>query len=115
MLDPVSAQMGNDKVETMAETKLLDFNLDKSCIIIIGKGKPRIEMGKQFSENLPLLYGQEMNIVMEEKYLGDRIIAGGLRASILATIKKRQGLVINKIFEIKAVIDDCRRHIMCRT
>ena len=67
--DPVSAQMGNDKVEAMAETKLLDFNLDKSCIIIIGKGKPRIEMEKKFSENPPLLYGQEMNIVTEDKYL----------------------------------------------
>ena len=109
--DPVSAQMGNDKVEAMAETKLLDFNLDKSCIIIIGKGKPRIEMEKQFSENPPLLYGQEMNIVTEEKYLGDQISAGGLGPSILATIKKRRGLVIDKIFEIKAVIDDCRSHV----
>lgn len=109
--DPVSAQMGNDKVEAMAETKLLDFNLDKSCIIIIGKGKPRIEMEKKFSENPPLLYGQEMNIVTEDKYLGDQISAGGLGPYILATIKKRRGLVISKIFKIKAVIDDCRSHM----
>ena len=27
-LDVVSAQMGNNKMETLAETKLLDFNLD---------------------------------------------------------------------------------------
>ena len=31
--DPLSAQMGNDRMEAMAETKLLDFNMDKSCLI----------------------------------------------------------------------------------
>jgi hypothetical protein len=30
-LDPVSAQMGNAKMEAMAKTKLLDFNIEKSC------------------------------------------------------------------------------------
>ena len=109
--DPVSAQMGIDKLEAMAETKLLDFNLDKSCIIIIGQGKPKDELERQFRANPPLLYGEEMKIVTEEKYLGDQISTGGLGASILATIKKRQGLVIGKIFEIKAVLDDCRSHV----
>jgi hypothetical protein len=32
--DPVSAQMGNDRMEAMAETKLLDFNMDKSCLLL---------------------------------------------------------------------------------
>jgi hypothetical protein len=109
--DPVSAQMGNDKVEAMAETKLLDFNLDKSCIIIIGQGKSKDELEKQFKANPPLLYGKEMKIVTEEKYLRDQMSTGGLAASILATIKKRQGLVIGKIFEIRAVLDDCRSHV----
>ena len=103
--------MGNDKVEAMAETKLLDFNLEKSCIIIIGQGKKKIEMENQFRATPPLLYGQEVQIVTEEKYLGDQISTGGLSSSILATIKKRQGLVIGKIFEIKAVLDDCRSHV----
>ena len=35
--DPVSVQMGNDRMEAMAETKLLDFNMEKSCLIVIGK------------------------------------------------------------------------------
>jgi hypothetical protein len=110
-LDPVSAQMGNDRVEAMAETKLLDFNLDKSCLILIGKGKARRKMEDEFGANPPLLYGEKMKLVTEEKYLGDQISAGGLGASILATIGKRRGLVLAKIFEIKAVIDDCRSHV----
>ena len=40
-LDPVSAKFGNDKMEAMAETKLLDFNMDKSVMIVIGKPNPR--------------------------------------------------------------------------
>ena len=51
-----------------------------------------------------------MKVSSEEKYLGDQDSSSGLAASILATIKKRGGLVIGKIFEIKAVIDDCRSH-----
>jgi hypothetical protein len=43
--DPVSAQMGNDRMEAMAETKLLDFNMNKSCIIIIGKRQSKKRNG----------------------------------------------------------------------
>ena len=110
--DPMSAQMGISRLEAMAETKLLDFNMDKSCIVIIGQGKQRKKLVSQFEENPPLLYGKEMKVSLEEKYLGDQISSGGLAASILATIKKRRGLVIGKIFEIKAVIDDCRSHVI---
>ena len=85
-LDPVAAQMGNDKMEAMAETKLLDFNMDKSCYIVIGKGK--------------------------DKYLGDQISCDGLAASVAATIDKRGGKVIKATFEIRAIIDDCRSHVV---
>ena len=111
-LDPVSAQMGNDRVEAMAETKLLDFNLDKSVIIIIGKANVRSKMEDDFTANPPLLYGEKMKQVAQEKYLGDQISNGGLGASILATISKRRGKVLQTIFEIKAVIDDCRSHVI---
>jgi hypothetical protein len=33
--DPVSLQMGNDRMEAMAEIKLLDFDMDNSCFIVI--------------------------------------------------------------------------------
>ena len=40
-LDIESAQIGNDKMEALAETKLLDYNLEKSCFIVIGSKKTR--------------------------------------------------------------------------
>ena len=40
-LDIKSAQQGNNMMETMAETKLLDFNLEKSSYMIIGKKKAK--------------------------------------------------------------------------
>ena len=110
-LDPLSAQIGNDKMEAMAETKLLDFNLDKSCIIVIGNAKLRKQLEYDFAANPPLLYGTKMKQVSQEKYLGDQISCGGLAASVTATVAKRKGIVLQKIFEIKAVIDDCRSHV----
>ena len=38
--DPTSAQMGNDKIEALAETKLLNYNLQKTVVIIMGKKRP---------------------------------------------------------------------------
>ena len=36
-----AVQMGNNKMESLAETKLLNFNLDKSCFVVIGNEKSR--------------------------------------------------------------------------
>ena len=39
--DPVSAQMGNDRLETLAETKLLSYNMTKTVINVLGSKKAR--------------------------------------------------------------------------
>ena len=91
-LDLESAQMGNDKMEAMAESKLLDYNLDKSCFIIIGKIKARLEMQKQLQNC-------------------DWLSCHGLADSVNVTVKKRKGLVTLSIYEIRAVIDDCRSQV----
>ena len=52
-----------------------------------------------------------MKQAAQEKYLGDQINCGGLAASVAATVGKRKGIVFGKIFEIKAVVDDCRSHV----
>ena len=109
--DPVSLQMGNDRMEAMAETKLLDFNMDKSCIIVIGKKKIKKDMEAKLDLNPPKLYGQNMMIVEEEKYLGEIISSGGLAESVTATVTKRSGRVLQSIFEIRTIIDDCRSHV----
>ena len=110
-LDLESAQMGNDKMEAMAESKLLDYNLDKSCFIIIGKIKARLEMQKQL-QNCPLmLCGSNMKEEKHAKYLGDWLSCHGLADSVNVTVKKRKGLVTLSIYEIRAVIDDCRSQV----
>ena len=110
-LDLESAQMGNDKMEAMAESKLLNYNLDKSCFIIVGKIKARLEMQKQL-QNCPLmLCGASMKEEKHAKYLGDWISCDGLADSVNVTVKKRKGLVTLSIYEIRAVIDDCRSQV----
>ena len=37
----LAAQKGNNRMESVMETKLLDFNLDKSCYIVIGNEKSK--------------------------------------------------------------------------
>ena len=72
-LDPVAAQMGNERMEAMAETKLLDFNIEKSCFIIIGKGKDKRRLKEEFKVSPPQIYGRNMTQSSEEKYLGEQI------------------------------------------
>ena len=110
--DPASVQMGNDRMEAMAETKLLDFNMTKSCMIVIGKPNIKKEMEAQLLVNPPKLYGQNMKQSNEEKYLGEMINSGGLSDSVTATVAKRTGRVLQAIFEIRTVIDDCRSHVI---
>ena len=98
-------------MEAMAETKLLDFNTDKSVIIIIGNKKIRASLENEFQLNPPTLYGIKMKQVEQEKYLGEQISSGGLADCVTATISKRNGAVLQSIFEIRAVIDDCRSNV----
>ena len=48
--DLSSTQLGNDKMESMAEYKLLDFNLKKSCFILFGNKSQRQVM----EEGIPI-------------------------------------------------------------
>ena len=58
------AQKGNDKLEALAETKLLDFNKDKSCFIVIGKGKNKNQLDKQLKET-PLLFCGDLQMGLQ--------------------------------------------------
>ena len=46
-----------------------------------------------------------------QKYLGDQISCAGLAESVNCTVQKRKGRVIQSIYEIKTIIDDCRSHV----
>ena len=71
--DVFSAQAGNELIDCVMETKLLDFNLDKSCFIIIGGKKAQQDIRESLITNPLKLSGKEMKEVPNEKYLGDYI------------------------------------------
>ena len=106
-----SVQMGNNKMESLAETKLLNFNLDKSCFVVIGNEKSRRMIHDQLLDNPLILCGKEMKQEIKAKYLGDWLSSEGLSDSVAATVKKRKGLVVQSIYEIRAVIEDCRSQV----
>ena len=106
-----SAQEGNNKIEDMAEKKLLDFNLDKSCVIIIGSRKFRRNKKEELETN-PLTFCDEiMKVVESERYLGD-FIGPSLSESVFITVKKRKVMVQRLISEIKVTIEDCRSSVV---
>jgi len=106
--NPASLQAGNDRLEVMAETKLLDFNLEKSGFMQIGKSKMTQKFKEQLLKNPITLCGKPMSCVNEAKLLGDWLSDKGLAESVATTVKKRKGLVIASIYEIRTVVDDVR-------
>ena len=111
-LDPFSAQIGNEFMDNVMETKLLDFNLDKSCYIIIGDTDAKVKMKEQFKSAPLTLSGKPMKEVDSEKYLGDYISTLGTTDTALITVKKRHNKAMNAIREIKTVIEDCRAEVV---
>ena len=55
----------------MIDLKFLDFNLDKSCAIVIGPRAKRKEMNEQLLDNPIKLCQKTIKVVEVEKYLGD--------------------------------------------
>ena len=106
-----NTRAGISKLETMAETKILNYNPGKSSLIILGKKKPKEKMEMMLKENPVLLYGKPMNIKMQEKYLGEQICST-TEESIIATIKKRKGLAILAINDIASVVSDARANLV---
>ena len=93
------------------ETKLLDFNLDKSCYMVLGPKEKQKEIRTYFEASPLTLSGQSMKEVSDEKYLGDYISSEGLAKSTFVTIKKRYDKVKTALKEIRAVIEDCRANL----
>ena len=104
--DPVSAQFGNDRLQNFAETKLLLYNLDKTCVIFMGAKKAREEL-----MNPPCLYDKPVKLLDSESYLGDTL-GSSVAESISLTINKREGLARKAIYDIKNIVEDCRSQVI---
>ena len=107
-----AAQNGNDRMEAVAETKLLDYSLEKSCYLIVGSKKAKEGLIKENDRNPLKLCGIKMKEEKEVKYLGDWISGKGLAESAALTVNKRKGLATRSIFEIRTIVEDCRS-IVC--
>ena len=62
----VSAQAGIDKVETCMETKMLDLHDEKSCFLVVGKGKILDAVKKELQTSPLTLYGKPMKQKTQE-------------------------------------------------
>ena len=103
-----SAQSGNERMRGVAETKLLNFNLDKSGYLLFGSKKRRQEMLSQLAANPLTLCGRQMKHFDKVKYLGDYLCENGLTESVHQTVMKRKGLATRAIYDIKCILEDCR-------
>jgi len=100
------------KLESVAETKLLDFNVQKSSTIVLDPKAGYKTIMNQLVETPLFLCNKPVNVVQLEKYLGDYISTEGLAHSIQATIEKRKPKALQSIFEIKSVVEDCRSNVV---
>ena len=94
------------------ESKLLDFNLNKSFYIIIGKEKWKKKIRSELEASPLTLCGLRMKEVTSKKLLGDFLNQAGNSQSILTTIKKRYGQSIAAILDIKRLVEDFRSKIV---
>ena len=105
--DLKSVQAGNIRLEMMADSKLLDYNKDKSGMIIFGNKKFQRKIEKENSRNPVTFCKEPMKIFKSERYLGE-FLGSSLSESVFQTIIKRKGIVNRIISEIKVTLEDCR-------
>ena len=99
-------------MEVIAETKLLDYNYEKSAFMIVGTKKARHKIQQKLDESPLMFCNRPMNQVTSTKYLGDWLSTNGVADSIKVTVNKRFGLAQRAISDIRVIIDDCRNSIV---
>ena len=105
------AQKGNILMSKAMKAMQLDLNIDKSATILFGRKKHIMKMRKSIEENRSLsLNGKQVEIKLEEKYLGDYLHSYGLSKSVEVTVNKRYGKCIKSVIELKSVINDFRMY-----
>ena len=77
----------------------------------MGNEKARKKLIRDISEKPLKLNGEELSLVVSDKYLGDQISVN-CAESAAATVKKRLGLVSHSVFQIKAVVEDARAEVV---
>ena len=102
------AQVANIKMSHLFEEKGLEAHPDKTGFIVFGGQKYKKEVDEQLESN-PLYLGEfPVRRKQYDKYLGQILHTDGVRASVEATIKDREGKVKGAMFEVKSIVEDFR-------
>ena len=104
-----AAQRGNIIMNAAMKRKQLELNTDKCCVLIFDTKLKRKSTREAINLNCLLtIGGNKIKAKQQDKYLGDILNEGGLKASVQATINERYGKSYSTIREIGAVINDFR-------
>ena len=104
----IEARAANIRVAMVMREKRLCLNEDKSVCLVWGTASQQKEIQKELKER-PLKCGEvTIKVTDSDKWLGDYLHSGGLAASVLETIHKREGKVRGAALEIAAIVDDWR-------
>ena len=103
-----STNYGNVKISNMLELKGLECHPTKTTFTTIGTKKYRKDIEEKL-KTTPIIFGSfQCKPKTEDMYLGDRISALGLEASVEATIAHRQGKIKGEMYEMKSIMEDFR-------
>ena len=108
---PEAAQIANEKMVKLMESKLLDLHQDKSCYIIAGEKKARLKLKKNLISKPLLLYNNKMREVGNNKYLGC-LLSSTVSQSVTDTVNSRIGLARRAVYEIRTIIEDSRASVV---
>ena len=106
--DVRSSNIKMSEVMTLMQTTL---NRDKSGYILMGS-KKQVEEARERVKTCPVFCGDfEMKELKEEKWLGD-YLAGGLKESVMVTIKRRESKTRRASYEIVNIVKDYRAQLI---
>ena len=94
-------------MEDMVNSKVLEFNLEKSNYVIIGNKKARKTLRDKIKKSPLTLCGKVMEESKSVKFLGD-YISHNVKESIHETVKKRIVVAKFSLVELRTVIEDSR-------
>ena len=104
----LAAQAGINLMQTITETKLLNYHLDKSSFMVVGIPKVTEKLEEELKKNPLILCDKPMKRASNYSYLGTVISEKGVGESVMESVKSKLGKVKHLIFEIKAVLESCK-------
>ena len=106
------AQAGHVKLAYALQEKMLSFHKSKSIYLVYGSKKYHKEVEEQVNETPMTLGDIHLKKKEQQKYLGDILDERGLEASVMATVKAREGKTKGGIYELRSVCQDFRLQLL---